>query len=672
MRVVLATSPHLNHASFQEGVVPLGTNRTKIAQTFAPMGLMSLASAAADRAAIEIRDLNKAINSGGLPMSSGFHDAAAAWLLGGDPDLVGFMSEADSYHHLLLICAAMKRRAPSVRTLLGGPHASAVHRETLERFPEVDFVIRGEGELAFPALLGALQDDALATVGNLTYRVESSVVENDPLPLIPELDSLPWPDYSTIELEPDDDLFIEVGRGCPMQCTFCFTAPYWRRQHRIKTPGRLIAEFSELKKSHGRTDFNLTHDLFTTDRAWVLDFCRELDASGLQITWTCSSRTDRLDAELVEAMAGAGCRNIYFGVESGTAGMQERIDKNLDLDQAYEIVSHTVEAGIGATVGFISGLPGESEGSLRGTLDQCFRYLRLEDSLVHLFGYNPYRGSSVFEEIEDRLTFDPHFVDFPLGDRAHSDTCDLMRENLEVFSRYTKLPANERLDLGTLRAAEEFFPIVNAIRPLALALLDRGTDALHLLVAWASWIRERNRARGRTGSGLYRGDIRDFLEFAGTFAKESDLDDPALEEMVRWERRKNVVRAESAPVKEIGAGDENVEVLMTNRSVITDEFFYAPSFSADAVQNRATYAFYRSRNGAAAIACLGSLADCALDLAQSGLPERDLMLALSGEPDGGGSADRRLLARQVVRQLEAEDLLLRRRGRDTGTLLEAS
>ena len=111
MKVLLVTSPHLDHSVFHRGADrSVVTEEIDYAQCFAPMGLVSLAGAVEGGCAVEIADINKAINSRRLPMSRGFYDEAAEWLLDGSPDVVGFMTETDSYHHLLRICGAMKAR----------------------------------------------------------------------------------------------------------------------------------------------------------------------------------------------------------------------------------------------------------------------------------------------------------------------------------------------------------------------------------------------------------------------------------------------------------------------------------------------------------------------------------------------------------------------------------
>src|SRR6185295_7137865 len=340
MRTILVTSPHLDHSIYHQGHDRVrGRKGVRYAQCFAPMGLLSLAGAAGMESTVLIRDINKQINEGALPLSRHFYDATAEWLANETLDLAGFMTDCDSFHHTLRICQALKRRSPYVITVLGGTHASATSHQTLRDFQAVDFIVRGEGELAFSALLETIENaKSINAVGNLTYRLNGSARQTPDLPLIEDLDTLPFPDFSRINLEPQDVIYLEIGRGCPFKCNFCFTAPYWKRKHRIKSPERIIAEIQYLKEEFGRTDFNFTHDLFTTDHRWVIDFCQKLYASGLAITWTCSSRTDTITAELIAKMKLAGCRDIYFGIDTGTAVMQAQIDKNLDVAEADEIV----------------------------------------------------------------------------------------------------------------------------------------------------------------------------------------------------------------------------------------------------------------------------------------------------------------------------------------------
>jgi hypothetical protein len=664
MKVLLVTSPHLNHSGFLMGADRANAlESTRYAQCFAPMGLLSVAGAAGSEATIEIADINKAINQHRLPMSSGFYDEAANWLLSYSADMIGFMTEVDSYHHLLRICQSIKARKPQTITLLGGVHASAAHYETLRDFQEVDLIVKGEGENAFRSLLTTLKSDGdLTEVGNLSYRDGSRIVSTYSLPLIDDLDTLPFPDLSYFELTPEDIIYLEVGRGCPFKCNFCFTASYWQRKHRIKSPARVMREIAYFKDSYGRTDFNFTHDLLTTDRRWVIDFCRQLAATDLNVTWTCSSRTDTIDEEQIYWMRRSGCREIYFGVETGTAEMQTKIDKNLDLDEAERIIGKCLEAGIGATVGFIAGLPGESDTSLRSTLKKAFYFLGLSGTTIHLFGFHPNLGSPHFEKIKPNLVFDDHFVDFPLSDEVHAENCRLMESHFDTFTRYSRLSSYEGLDVGVIRAADEFFPMVNALRQLMLRVYAHVVDPLDILIAWTDSIASKNRERASPSARLYQGTLNDFLDFLESYLQTKGLLEAVTAEMIRWERRKNVFRSQSNPQPFVRLEERDGERLMyANQSLLIDYFEHAHEFIKGSKSSMTgTFAFYARRDGTPSIVHLEPIALLMLDLAKQGLAFAELLdeveTLVDAPPDASLSGRQALSS--LLERLESVDLLI--------------
>lgn len=652
MKVSLVTSPHLDHSVFHRVGRASFTGAEHFAQAFAPMGLVSLAAAVGDLVEVQIHDINKAINSGRLSMTRAFYHEAAEWLLNDHPDLIGFMTEADSYHHLLNILRIIKQKTPSVLTLLGGVHATAVHRETIELFRYVDFVIRGEGEVAFRSLTSALRDGTdIINASNLTYRRTGFAATTPDLPLIDDLDTLPWPDFSRLALSEEDVIYLEVGRGCPFKCNFCFTAPYWQRKHRIKSAGRILQELRYFRDAYGRSDFNFTHDLFTTNRRWVIDFCRQLAESELRVTWTCSSRTDTLDEEQIEWMSRAGCRNIYFGVEAGTQEMQAAINKDLDLVAARQIVEKTTQAGIGVTVGFIAGLPGESQESLRGTLRESSHYLGLPNATVHVFGFSPYRGSPHFDRIKTQLVFDPHFVDFPLHDATHSENCAFMEKYFGVFSRYSRLGESNGLSLEVIRATEELFPIVNALNRLFVVLARRNVDPLDLVTHWAKWIFERNRTRCSISSGLYQGTVNEFLLFLRIFLDGRSQPDPVLDEVLRWETAKHRLSTIGDAKVSIGA-----TAVKTNPTLIIETFNNASAFLGEMEGAlNGSFAFYKRPDSQMVIVRLPPIARLALNIARDGISRAGLADILCSDPS---SAPYREKIVQLVDDLEQQQLLL--------------
>lgn len=669
MKVLLLTSPHLDHTAFHGGVdhsqrrIEESGQRGKIyyAQKFVPMGLLSLAGTRPTGVEINILDINKAINSDRFQLNSFFYYQVAEWILEYSPDLIGLMTDCDSYHHTLRICESLKAAKPLTLTLLGGVQATATHFETLKEFSEIDLILRGEGELSFQMLLEALSSGrSMHEVSNLSYREGSNIKITNEIPLISDLDTLPWPAFSLCDLAQDDIIYLEIGRGCPFKCNFCFTAPYWKRKHRIKSPSRIMRELSYIKDTYGRTDFNFTHDLFTTDRNWVIDFCKQLTESRLNVTWTCSSRTDTIDEEQIYWLQRAGCRNIYFGVETGTPEMQAAISKNLDLGEARRIIKETVDSGIEVTVGFIAGLPNESSESLRGTLEEAFQFLKLPKSTVHLFGFAPYRGSAHYEAIKSTLWFDTNFLDFPLSEEEHSKNRLMMEKHFDIFSRYSRLASYNGLDVSVIRASEEFFPIINALRDLMVTLHVKGLQPIDLVTSWSQWIDRKNIGRGRPVYQRHQGTIEDFLEFLAHYLPMQSFWDVVTADYIKWETIKSKFRFAFNTVVSYVSNLEPYK-LYSNPTVVSDEFFWTPVNGKESINSyKQTFAFYLRRDGELQIVHLPPLARLVLSLAREGVNESALIAALD---DFHNVADLHITNRNeiegVVEVLAANDLLFR-------------
>ena len=538
MKICLCSSPHLGHNFFYQAR-PQGSRA--IALPFAPLGLLSIAACLEQQNQnVEIIDLNRLINDTSLESPS-FYTELACRICRCQPDVLGFMTDADSYHHILAISRECKNLMPGARIVLGGPHASVTDIDTLAAFDFIDFVIRGEGEAAMTELAGVLGGGGYPrSVRGLSYRSEAGgIVRNEDRPLLRNLDSLPVPAFHLYEPMSTDSIYVEAGRGCPYSCTFCFTAPYWKRQYRVKSPARLMFELALLNGRYGIRRFHLVHDLFTTDKTWVQTLCRELIESRLQITWTCSSRTDTVDEELLALMSCAGCTGIYYGLEAGSHEMQRAVRKHLDLGAAVDTIRQTMLEGIEVTAGIMLGFPGESEESLRSSLELFSLLMRIGVPKLNIFRVCPFRGSSMHEQHKDRLFFDGHFLDFPIHTFLDARNRDLMMRYPAIFSayfRYKTLVENE----DVLRGIDELSPIMGLLRYPILAVLDRGMGELELLRRWAEWIRTHNLKERPNNPLTAYGTVDDFLAFLRSLVPIGVRD--YLGDLIQYEAAKNDFR----------------------------------------------------------------------------------------------------------------------------------
>jgi radical SAM superfamily enzyme YgiQ (UPF0313 family) len=388
MKTVLVTIPYLN-----EG-------RPDI---YVPLGLISLATVMRQQGLeAEIVD----INGIGDPH---FLEAPEA-IMSRNPEVVGFSTMCTSYPTVLRLARRCKEIDPKVQIILGGPQASATARETVEHFPQIDLVVRGECETTIvEVILGLPHHQRLARLPGLTLR-EGNLVISTPLPdRIKDLDALPLPDYSFFPATKSQSFLpVEVGRGCPFRCTFC-SSHSLVGGFAIRSPGNLVRLLKGLIQDFGIRDFVFGHDGFNVHRDWLKEFCQTVQRENLEIRWTCFSRVDRLDEEVLQWLTAAGCVAVSFGVESGSPRMQRLIKKNLALERIVPTANLVHEHGIQFTACFIFGYPQERLEDLVQSLEVKTALNFVGGATFKNFDLNlliPFKGSQLYEDYGHTLVFD--------------------------------------------------------------------------------------------------------------------------------------------------------------------------------------------------------------------------------------------------------------------------
>src|SRR5947207_1703247 len=373
MKVCLISAPT---ASQLENPAVGETDAARIMGELAPVGILSLAAVLeAKGLQPEVVDLNRVYydwlqksNQSQSNPESDFCSFAGAYLADRDFDFFGFSTVCSSYPLTLRIAAEVKRAHRDSVVVLGGPQASVVDVSTMRAYPFIDLVVRGEAEQSLPDLVDALANDSsLTAVAGITFRrdEDGEIVRSPDAPLVLDLDALPFPAF---HLFPDVRFCrhfpLELGRGCPFACTFCSTNDFFRRRFRLKSPAQMIADMRKVRQTYGINSFELVHDMFTVDRKRVMEFCEALLESKEEFTWGSSARTDCIDEELIALMAKAGCRGIFFGIETGSKRMQKVIDKGLDLNDSAERVRSCDKFKINTAVSLMAGFPCETMNDL--------------------------------------------------------------------------------------------------------------------------------------------------------------------------------------------------------------------------------------------------------------------------------------------------------------------
>ncbi len=495
MRVCLISAPTANQLDNRD----LGeTDAARIMGELAPVGILSLAAVLeAKGLQPEVVDLNR-VYYGWLQNSNrnktDFSSFAGDYLAGRDVDFFGFSTVCSSYPLTLRIAAEVKRARPKSVVALGGPQASVVDVSTMRAFPWIDLVVRGEAEQTLPELVDALtRHSSLAAVPGITFRRDENgeIVRNPDAAPVLDLDALPFPAF---HLFPDVRFCrhfpLELGRGCPFSCTFCSTNDFFRRRFRLKSPAHMIAEMRRVRQAYGINSFELVHDMFTVDRKRVVEFCEALLESKEEFTWGCSARTDCIDEELIALMARAGCRGIFFGIETGSRRMQKIIDKGLELNDSAERVRSCDQFKIKTAVSLMAGFPEETMNDLRDTAAFFVDSLRWDHADPQLSILAPLADTPIQKQHKDSLALDDDVADmsyrgWPQEPRDHA----MIAEHAEIFSSFYSVPM-PYLEREFLKELRDFLLSgMRAFRRLLLGLHQDSGNVVDVFQQWQEWRR---------------------------------------------------------------------------------------------------------------------------------------------------------------------------------------
>ncbi len=330
--------------------------------------------------------------------------------------------------------AALAKSLTDAPVVLGGPHPTVLPTESVER-PEVDIVVRGEGEATWEKLCQVLdsgyqitdaghrereagiwdaESGILRRVKGISFQaMNGQVIHTPDRSAIEDLDSLPFPAYHLFKMErytnlqPTIDRIeghsypILTSRGCPYRCTYC--SQIMPRRWRMRSPESVVEEWRWLVRDRKAQEIGVLDDSFNIDRKRVLEICERLIAEGLNhVPWITINgiRANLVDQELLGRMRQAGCIRTAFGVESGNQRILDSvIDKHLTLEQVRAAFQAARRVGMETIGFFIIGLPGETE----ETMEDTIRFACELDPIVANFSMaTPFPGTEMREIVEEK------------------------------------------------------------------------------------------------------------------------------------------------------------------------------------------------------------------------------------------------------------------------------
>ena len=360
-------------------------------------------------------------------------------------------------------------RSLGATTIAFGTHVTPIPERTMEAYPNLDFILRGEPELTLRELIDSLEGreqdpqivkllsdtdpewqplsasegrkrEDLSHVKGLVWRHNGQIALNTDRPFIANLDDLPLPRHDMLPLDKyripsikGPYSFIVTSRGCTGGCKFCIKHVSYQYSIRLRSPESIMEEIKMLYDL-GLRYIHMYADLFTVSREQVMGLCQLIIESGLKIKWTCNSRVDYVDEEMLHTMAKAGCWYISWGLESANVEILRNIRKGTNPEKMIRALTWSKKAGIRNWGYFIIGLPGETEESIQETI-ALSKKLPLDIALFHIAA--PYPGTPFFFEVVENNWFRPgtQWEEVDMDRSTVLDYPGLSAERLEYWQR---------------------------------------------------------------------------------------------------------------------------------------------------------------------------------------------------------------------------------------------
>ena len=321
-------------------------------------------------------------------------------------DVVGMTSTTLTYKSALENARIAKEVLPTCTTVLGGCHATFWDENSLKECPSLDVVVRGEGELTFVELLEKLKNKTdLDNVKGLTFRKKSGeIIRNETRPFIENLDDLPFPAHHLLPLSSfhvvGKTIFpLTTSRGCVFWCDFCTAVRMFGQRYRVRSPKNVVDEIEYIVKKYGAKQFTFYDDTFTVDPQRVIQICNEISRRKLAIRWDCETRVDMVNKDLLQKMKNAGCMAIWFGVESGSPTLLEKMHKKINLDQTRLACKTAQDLGLITVAHVLLGFPGETEQTAWETINFV---KELNPDEIGLYLTTPYPGTPLYDLVKEK------------------------------------------------------------------------------------------------------------------------------------------------------------------------------------------------------------------------------------------------------------------------------
>lgn len=323
------------------------------------------------------------------------------------PDYLVVNAATPSLENDLSVFVTAKLICPDIVTIAKGAAFLTLANEVLANHKDLDIIIIGEAE---ETLREIVSGKSKRWISGIYYREDLLIKFTGKRRLIEKLDDLPFPARHLINNKkyrrPDNNevqAVIKVSRGCPYHCFFCLATPVSGARVRRRSTGNIMEEIKECVEKYNIRNFIFWSDIFNLDKEWVMDLCRKIIDSGLEIKWSANTRADTADLEMAEMMYEAGCSLVSIGVESGSQYILDKIGKKITLDDVRKTVKVFKQTHIKIYNYFVIGLPWDDEETIEDTIDFA---CELDSDFVSFYTATPLPGTRFYNYARENGLFD--------------------------------------------------------------------------------------------------------------------------------------------------------------------------------------------------------------------------------------------------------------------------
>ena len=295
-----------------------------------------------------------------------------------------------------------------------GGQLPSMQSEIVLKSDDVDIVCIGEGEETWLELATCFETGKdYSDVKGIAYRKDGKIVRNECRPFS-DLRDMPISDWSLLDVPKymqsylgcNKMMYIYSAKGCPCRCAFCSNVNFHKSTHRKRPNEYVIAEIKYLIDNYGLDGVYFSDELWCLKKSDMQDFCRRVHENNLNFHWGVQLRIGMFNEEDFQTMYDAGCRWVFFGVESGSDEMLKNIHKNIDKNAIKPTMDILRKIGITSVCSFIVGFPDETVEQLRDTVEIIDS---TNANLTPIYHFTPLPGTELYDQVVSQNRY--HAVD---------------------------------------------------------------------------------------------------------------------------------------------------------------------------------------------------------------------------------------------------------------------